>query len=254
MDKDTSTSWGNVAEWYHDLLEKDTDSYQQKVVLPNLARLIEQTQAKKLVDIACGEGFFSRAFSKLGLKVTGADIGKELIAIAKRNSAEIEYHVAASHELGMIGAATGDVAIIVLALQNIEKYKETLLEASRVLVPNGRLFIVLNHPTFRIPKRSSWQYDEENNIQYRRVDEYLSESKSDIAMQPGKGEKSKTTVSFHRPLQSYSKALQKAGFAISRIEEWTSHKKSEDGTRKVAEDRARKEIPLFMCIEAIKLS
>jgi hypothetical protein len=87
---------------------------------------------------------------------------------------------------------------------------------------------------------------------YRRVDEYLSESRKSIDMNPGTPGR-KMTVSFHRPLQIYSKTLANAGFAILRIEEWTSHKASQAGPKKTAEDKARKEIPLFMCLECVKL-
>ena len=63
----------------------------------------------------------------------------------------------------------------------------------------------------------------------------------------------KYTVSFHRPLQSYFKNLNEAGFCVSRLEEWISNKKSQNGPRQKAEDTARKEIPMFMCIEALKV-
>jgi hypothetical protein len=49
------------------------------------------------------------------------------------------------------------------------------------------------------------------------------------------------------------KALSKHRFAITRIEEWISHKESEKGPRKEAEDRARKEFPLFLAIEVRRL-
>ena len=71
-------------------------------------------------------------------------------------------------------------------------------------------------------------------------------------MHPGQTKRN-TTISFHRPIQAYSKSLANAGFAISRIEEWMSHRESERGPRKSAEDHARREIPLFMCLECIKL-
>ncbi len=67
-------------------------------------------------------------------------------------------------------------------------------------------------------------------------------------MHPGKGD-NEVTVSFHRPLQYYVKLARAAGFSISRLEEWISHKSSEAGPRKKEEDRIRKEIPLFMMIE-----
>jgi hypothetical protein len=117
----------------------------------------------------------------------------------------------------------------------------------------------LNHPAFRIPGKTFWENDPKTGTQYRRVEEYLGESRKEMEMHPGLkaegGKKgSEVTVSFHRPLQSYSKSLANAGFAISRIEEWTSHKESERGPRKSAEDKARREIPLFMCLECIKIS
>jgi hypothetical protein len=36
------------------------------------------------------------------------------------------------------------------------------------------------------------------------------------------------------------------------MEEWESHKKSQPGPRAKAEDQARKEIPLFLYLEAVK--
>jgi hypothetical protein len=77
-------------------------------------------------------------------------------------------------------------------------------------------------------------------------------------MNPGEvasqSSEAQNTISFHRPLQAYMKALEKTGFVLARLEEWTSHKKSEKGPRQTAEDRARKEIPLFLMMECVKLS
>jgi hypothetical protein len=109
----------------------------------------------------------------------------------------------------------------------------------------------MNHPAFRIPKRSSWGYEDKTEVQFRRIDSYISESKEAIAMHPGIKD-SPTTLSFHRPLQYYFKALAKAGFAVDRFEEWTSHKSSDSGPRAQAENRARKEIPLFLYMRASK--
>ena len=163
-----------------------------------------------------------------------------------------EFYATPSDMLSAWRDGTFDVVTIILALQNIERMAQTLREASRVTKKGGKLVIVLNHPAYRIPGESSWGHDDAMGRQYRRVDSYLSDSKREIDMAPGKPGMQKT-VSFHRPLQGYSKSLANAGFAILRIEEWISHKESEKGPRKAAEDRARKEIPLFMCLECVKL-
>lgn len=256
MPKKQNTSWGKVAGWYDNLLSME-GTYQKDVILPNLLRLLEIKKGEKVLDIACGQGFFSREIAKLGGEVTGADIAPELINFAKEKAGPNEnYLVIPGDRLAEnITANNFDKAIIILAIQNIENLNGVLMQASRALKKDGKLFLVLNHPAFRNPKKADWGFDEKNKIQYRRVDEYLSESKIEIDMNPGEKDNSKKekTVSFHRPLQVYAKALVKNGFLIGRIEEWNSHKQSEDGPRQKAEDKARKEIPLFMMIEVIKV-
>ena len=115
------------------------------------------------------------------------------------------------------------------------------------------MFMVLNHPAFRIPKHTYWGWDESVGVQYRRADSYLSESREKIDMDPGKIDQYKRiTVSFHRPLQVYMKALAKFGFAITGLEEWISHKASQPGPKADAENKARKEFPLFLMVKAQK--
>ena len=130
-------------------------------------------------------------------------------------------------------------------------------EVKRVLKQSGKCLFVINHPSFRIPKESDWRYDTFLNKQGRITYTYMSDKKYIIDMNPGAkahGGKSEETISFHHPLQFFSKIFNKHGLAISRIEEWISHKKSEEGSKKKAEDDARKEIPMFMCLELISVA
>ncbi len=253
--KDKETSWGNVASWYDELLEKKDGTYQKEVILPNLLRLLDPQKNEVILDIACGQGFFSRALADKGVKAIGSDIAKELINIAKENSSKsISFHVASADALTFCPDNSVDKAIIILALQNIENFNGTIREAYRTLKPKGKFYIVLNHPAFRIPKNSSWQWDETARTQYRRIDSYMSDIKERIEMNPGtlQTHEKRFTISFHRPLQTYFKGLNKAGFLVGRFEEWISHKKSNPGPRSVAEDKIRKEIPIFAIIEAVK--
>lgn len=253
------TSWGNVAKWYDKLLINDSDSYQKNVILPNLIRIIEPRKYLTILDIACGQGFFAYAFSDLGANIHACDISNELINIAKKtvktnpdSGNKIDFFVSPSHEIKKIPDQSIDIVTIILALQNIEKLNETITECNRVLKKSGKLVFVLNHPAFRIPKESSWQWDEKTNNQFRRIDAYMSEKTIKIDMTPGEinPNRKQYTYSFHRPLQVYFKTLNKNGFCISRLEEWISHKTSQSGPKAKEEDRARKEIPMFLCIEA----
>jgi ubiquinone/menaquinone biosynthesis C-methylase UbiE len=193
---------------------------------------------------------------EVAVEVTGTDIAKELISLAKAHSPQhIAFEVAPADALTFAKDRSYDKALIVLALQNIENLQGALREAYRVLKPGGTFYIVLNHPAFRIPKSSSWNWDHETHRQYRRIDSYMSDSRERIEMNPGaeKAGEKRFTISFHRPLQVYFKMLNKAGFLMGRVEEWVSHKKSNPGPRQGEEDRIRKEIPMFLFIEAKKV-
>jgi len=250
MKKDTS--WGNVAGWYDELLETSEDSYQKQVILPNLLRLLSIKKGDRILDLACGQGFFARAMADAGAVVVGVDAAMQLIALAKKHSPKtICYYTAPADTLDMLTAASFDTVVIILAVQNIKNIAAVFAACSRVLVSGGRLVIVINHPAFRIPKRSSWGWDEASGVQYRRVDGYLIESSVAIDMHPGLEHKD-ITLSFHRPMQSYINALAKQDFAVTRMEEWISHRESMKGPRQAAENKIRKEIPLFMMLESKK--
>ncbi len=252
--KEGETSWGKVAGWYADLL-KDDNTYQTRVILPNLKRLLDLKKGEKVLDLACGNGFFSAEFTKTA-KVIGVDIARNLIEQARKNVPSANFFVSSAEKMEFLDDNSVSKIVIVLAIQNMESPHLVFKECARILKPGGSLHIVLNHPAFRIPKKSSWGWDPatgsgQAGVQYRRIDAYLSESKEKIQMYPGDAP-SVHTYSFHRPLQYFFKTLGNQNFYVNRLEEWSSNRKSEEGPRANAENFARKEIPLFMYLEAIK--
>ena len=250
--KPKSTSWGNVASWYHEMLESGEGTFQKDVILPNLLRLMNIKKEYTILDLACGTGFFSREFFVSGAKVIGVDLGSELLEIARKNSSpKIDYIHSSADKLSFLLKDSVDQIVIVLALQNIENVDGVLKECARVLKPSGKLFVVLNHPAFRIPKSSEWGWDDENMVQYRRLDAYISEKQIKIEMHPGEN-KNITTVSFHRPLQYYFKMLSKNNLCVSKLEEWVSNRVGPKGRKFAASEKARKEFPVFMMMEIIK--
>lgn len=248
------TSWGHVAAWYDALLQKE-GTYQSEVILPNLLRLMSIKPGDKILDLACGPGFFSQHFAQKGAKVLGLDISPEFISMAREKflngplADKLDFKVGSSDDLSFLPNGSMDKIAIIMALENIQNVPETFSQCYRVLSRSGSMHMVMNHPAFRIPGASSWEWDDEKKVLYRRIERYLSESSAKIKIHPGSNPR-EYTVTFHRPLQWYFKHLTNKGFCITRVEEWISHKKSQKGPRKEQEDRARKEIPLFLYIEA----
>jgi ubiquinone/menaquinone biosynthesis C-methylase UbiE len=245
-----TTSWGKVDEWYDDYVE-DPESYHQKVVEPNLVRIVGDISGKNILDLGCGQGYFCRLFAKKGATVSGVDVSPELIEKANQRSEglHIRYVVSPAEDLFSFAHQSQDIVVSVLATQNMRELDRVIAEVKRILKDNGRLILILNHPSFRVPQDSDWYYNPESKKQGRVVTRYMSEATVKIDMHPGSNQKT-FTYSFHRPLQVFVKWLAKNNLAITRLEEWISHKESAQGPKKAAEDKARKEIPLFMCIEA----
>lgn len=251
--KQTHTSWEKVSGWYSKLLETSEDSYHKRVILPNVLEMLDLQKGEKVLDLACGQGFFSREFFRKGAKTTGVDISPSLIAFAKENSPkEIDFRVSRADDLHEFGNETFDKIAVILSAQNIENIQAVFAECRRVLKEGGNMVLVMNHPAFRVLKNSSWGWDDKQKVQYRRIDAYLSAATVKIDMHPRQEQKEKT-VSFHRPLQYYINALAKNGFGVVGLKELTSHRKSQKGPRADAEDRARREIPLFLAMKAVKL-
>lgn len=252
--KPQDTSWNSVAGWYDDLLKTDNDSYQTKVIAPNLLRVLDLKKGEVVYDLACGQGYFADIFSRNGADVTASDLSRKLISIATETLPKtIKFFVTPADKAPFLKDKSIDTVVIVLAIQNIENVSAVFAECKRVLKDGGRMVLVINHPTFRVPQGSDWNFAD--GVQSRIISKYLSESKLSIDMTPGEKDIKKKikTISFHRSLQYYMKIFAKNGFAITRLEEWISHKQSGKGPRQIAEDTARKEIPLFMCLEVKKI-
>lgn len=244
------TSWEGVARWYGKHIDKE-DTVQDAVVLPGAERLLSPAPGKRYLDIACGEGAFTRLVAKKqGVKVAGFDASPTLIERAKRLFPHGDYAVADARKFAAkYPAASFDGASCLLAIQNIDEIGPVFADAAKVLKPGAPFVIVMNHPSFRQLRQSGWGWDENRKLQYRRVDKYLGAYDVPVQAHPGAAP-DVVTHSFHRPLQAYVKALAKHGFSIVDLEEWTSHKTSDSGPKAKAENAARVEIPMFLALVA----
>ncbi len=256
------TAWSDIADWYDQLVGEGGSEYHQHVVLPGVIRLLKPQPGQRVLDAACGQGVLARLLAAKGVRVTGFDASKELVHAAREHTDKlpdgqntlVDYLVLdAAKPFGQfIPAAAFDAAACVLAIQNIHPIQPLCEGIANALKPGGRFVIAMMHPAFRGPKESHWGWDPQTGVQYRRVDRYLIPRKAPIVAHPGK-KSSHYTWSFHKPIESYVKSLRNAGLLIDAIEEWPSHKTSQPGPRQAAENQARKEIPMFMAIRAIKV-
>jgi SAM-dependent methyltransferase len=73
-------SFGNLARYY-DLLYEDKD-YVKEVDF--IESLFEAPKPKKLIDLGCGTGNYSKVFAGRGYDVTGVDLSENMLEVAKQ--------------------------------------------------------------------------------------------------------------------------------------------------------------------------
>lgn len=245
--RDHATSWEKSADWYDRIIGERGSELYQAVVIPGALNLLAPKRGEKILDLGCGQGVFSRAMAQKGCEVTGIDAAPTLIQKARTYPVKPPVRYLTRDAAQLEGLGEFDAASAILCVQNMEHLDQVAIAAAKVLKPGGRMLWVVNHPAFRIPRQSAWGQDEERKIQYRRTDAYSSTLSIPIVMHPGKAD-SESTVSFHRSLQTLTATGFSAGLVLGGIEEWYSHKESQPGPRARAENRARKEFPLFLAL------
>lgn len=249
----SNTSWQPAEKWFKKSVGLKGQHYQEHVIIPKTLKLLSLEKNSSLLDLACGQGVLSRHVDPQ-IHYQGFDLSPSLIQFAKKNNRSPNHLFQIADVTKKLPTPKNDFshATLLLSIQNIEHPHAVFKNVFDHLVSEGKLLLVLNHPCFRIPKQSSWEIDEKNHIQYRRINRYLSSFKTPIQMNPSQEESSPVTWSFHHSLSYYSQSLLQNGFIILKIEEWISDKRSM-GKKAGMENRAREEFPLFLAILAKKV-
>jgi SAM-dependent methyltransferase len=249
----TRTAWDEQAAWYEQRHGDEGDDFHREVILPAVVRALgTPDEGQTVLDLGCGTGVSSRFLVDAGWRVHGIDASEAQLEHARKRASMLESYQAAdlTARPQLPEGLAADHAVAVLSLQDCDPLDAVLQFTAAVIPPGGSLTIILTHPCFRVPKHATWGWDEERQLQYRRVDAYLTPKSLPIRTHPGRGGQSAISHSFHRPLQAYLNALGAAGWGVTGSEELCSHRRGTQGVRAAAEDRACREIPVFLLLQA----
>ena len=113
----------------------------------------------RVLDIGCGSGRAFKVFAGAAIEYEGLDVSAKLIAIAKREHADLlaDFRVGSMLALPYEDASF-DAVLMIAALHHVpsERFRlQALREAARVLRPGGRLMMT-NWDLWGHPKRWRW--------------------------------------------------------------------------------------------------
>lgn len=250
--------WDPVAAWYDKLVGDVGSDYHRQLILPSAMRLLAPKAGESVVDVCCGQGVLARGLLEAGVGgYLGVDASPRLIAAARQRQggdARVRFVVADVCEGGGAGWADGsqDAAACLMAVHDVRDLDGMMRNVSAALKPGGRAVFVFMHPCFRIPQQTHWGWDNDQKVQFRRVDSYVKPREIPISTHPGR-DSGEQTVFFHRPLSEVLGAAGRAGLGVVASEELCSHRRSQSGPFSKAEHRAAEEFPLFLALKAVKL-
>lgn len=194
-------AYEQLATMYNALIDhKPHNAYYDR---PNTLELLGNVKGKNILDAACGPGKYAEILIAQGAEVIGMDISEQMIHHAKeRNQRRGTFYV---HDLEtpftMLNDHSCDVVLCALAMHYIQDWTHTLKEFFRVLKPNGRLIISIEHPFFEYTYFKSKKYFEVEPVS---------------CTWNGFG-KPVTIHSYRRSLQECINPLVENGFSIERL-------------------------------------
>jgi ubiquinone/menaquinone biosynthesis C-methylase UbiE len=253
--REAETSWERVATWYDGWVGERGSAYHQQLAIPATLELLDAREGEEILDIGAGQGVLAPYLVEAGARYTGVDPSRRLIAAARRRHGSLEqarFLIGDARRLAAVeGLVAGehDAAVFLLSIQDMDDLDAVLAGVDWALRPSGRVVLLMTHPAFRQPRHSGWGFDEGRKLQYRRVDSYLGEMAVPMKSLGG----GPPTRSFHRPVSTYVNGLSEVGFAVDAMLELPDlppERRPGKATR--ADERAQREIPLFLGLRATR--
>ncbi|PWV95832.1 2-polyprenyl-3-methyl-5-hydroxy-6-metoxy-1,4-benzoquinol methylase [Paenibacillus cellulosilyticus] len=220
--------WDQVAGFWDDYMGEHSNRFHREIVRPSTERLLEVKEGDMVLDIACGNGNFSRRLADLGAQVVALDYSAVMIERAKQRSTSyegrIDYQVADATDYDALlafGAERYDCAVANMALMDIADIGPLTSALGQLLKRDGVFVFSIPHPSFQSPSARKIHESEEINGQIVtrnsvQISKYLTpESFETIGI---RGQPVPHLL-FHRPLSYYINLFLGAGFVMDGWEE-----------------------------------
>ena len=203
--------------------------WQSTVVGPTVEKLLDIRPGEWVLDIACGNGIFSRRLAALGAYVVASDFSPKLIEFARSRTTEhtdrLEYHVADATDSDQLLALAGpegrkfDAAVCNNALMDMPTIEPLFRAVTKMLKPSGRFVFSVMHPCFNglsislQAERPDYALEPIYSI---KVSRYLS---AEVTKGLAISEQPVQQYYWHRPLHELLNTAFACGLVMDRIEE-----------------------------------
>jgi 2-polyprenyl-3-methyl-5-hydroxy-6-metoxy-1,4-benzoquinol methylase len=224
---DVRTAWETNAEWW-DAYYKEGNDFHLTLIAPPTERLLGVEPGETILDVACGNGAFSRRLAELGARVVAFDFSESFIECARQRTVEhsdrIEYDVLDATDrdaLASLGEGRFDAAVCTMAIMDIAEIEPLAELIPWLLVPGGRFVFSILHPCFNHTgsRLTLEEEDRDGNLVLTRavkVTRYMTPFSAKGIGIPGQPV---PQTYFHRPLHVLLAPFFRNGLVVDGLEE-----------------------------------
>jgi len=216
----------NAAFW--DRFTGEGTAWHRQLIDPAVDRLLAVQRDERVLDMACGNGYFARRLAQQGAFVTACDFSEVFLEHARARTRvhadRIDYRLLDATnptDLASLEDHVFDAVYCGMALHDMATIDPLLNALQVLLTPTGRFVFSILHPCFNMAGVTLMMEErdhagERSTVYSVKVSTYL-----DLTPRQGCGISGQPTPQYYfdRPLSVLFSACFRAGFVLSGLEE-----------------------------------
>ena len=203
MEKEVRDAYDKLAKTYHKKRKQGT-FYNEFLEMPATLSFLKNVKNKRVLDLGCGTGIYSKILKNRGAKVFGIDISPKMLEIAKSNVKGVDFRVGTVYKLPY-KSNYFDIVVASLVAHYFTRLDKAFKEIRRVLKKNGVFIFSSDNPVISATRRMKGK-----PRRYRIFTDYFNEGKFYTRWPTFKS----TMPYRHVTYQTWIKTIVRNGFVI----------------------------------------
>jgi SAM-dependent methyltransferase len=227
-------SYNEMAKYYEKFV--DTKPFNAYFERPATLSLFSEIKNKKILDMGCAGGWYTKYLLDRGADVTAMDVNKNMVEITRKrvqNKCQV-IQADLNNKLDFIKDNSYDIILASLVLHYIKNISNIFAEINRILYLNGELIFSIHHPLMDFMASKDGNY-----MEIELMDDEWKMGEERIKIQY-----------FRRPLNQIFQPLIDNGFYIKNVLEPKPTKEFKEKLPESYERQVKR--PNFLIVKAIK--
>lgn len=146
-EKEAKEKYDKVAEHYHNWRTKINPKgwmFNEHLEMPSTLSMLGNIKGKKILDIGCGAGIYSKIMHKKGALVKGFDLSDEMLRIAKLENPDLDLRKGSFYKIPF--KEQFDIAIAPLVIDYAKDWNKVFSQVNSRLKRDGEFIFSIGNP------------------------------------------------------------------------------------------------------------